>query len=68
MRVQLEAEESKLLLFETFWFTIFLSRTSYRGARAPKNINLNHIELLKNHLKLFFFVQLKHLKSAITAR
>ena len=37
-RVQVEAGESKLLLFETVWFTIFfLSRTSYRGACAPKN-------------------------------
>ena len=38
MRVQVEAGDSKLLLFETFLlFLLFLlSRTSYRGARAPK--------------------------------
>ena len=35
--VKLEAGDSKLLLFETFpGFFLLLSRTSYRGARAPK--------------------------------
>ena len=40
IREQVEVEESKLLLFETFWFIlIFLfSRTSYRGARASKDV------------------------------
>ena len=41
--VQVEAGDSKLLLFETFLLFLIilflLSRTSYRGARAPKNTN-----------------------------
>ena len=35
-------QERASLLFETFWFFFFflnLSRTSYRGAGAPKNCN-----------------------------
>ena len=45
------------MLFETFWFTIFfffLSRTSYRGARTPKNYQVHKGSLIfaiKNILK-----------------
>ena len=37
IRVQVEAGESKLLLFETFSLVCFLTRVIVRGARAPKN-------------------------------
>ena len=33
-----DARDSKLLLFETFWF--------YRGARAPKNVQFNYLDNL----------------------
>ena len=36
-RVQVEAGESKLLLFETFSWIFFFTRAIHRGARAPKN-------------------------------
>ena len=43
-KVQVEARESKLLLFETFslffFLLLFFTRAITRGARAPKNITL----------------------------
>ena len=36
IRLEVEAGESKLLLFETFWLPFFLSDTIYKGAHAPK--------------------------------
>ena len=36
-RVQVEAREIKLLLFETFSFNLFFTWASSRGACAPKN-------------------------------
>ena len=37
-RVQVEAGESKLLLFGNFSVPLFFTRASYRGACAPKNV------------------------------
>ena len=51
--MQVEAGESKLLLFETFWFfsIFFFTRAISRGARAPKN----KIRLL-THVLVFFTI------------
>ena len=52
--VQVEAGDSKLLLFETFLLFLIilfflLSRTSYRGARAPKNEFDSNFSCIVNH-------------------
>ena len=40
IRVQVEAGERNILLFETFSSLFFFTGTSYRGFHAPKNLNL----------------------------
>ena len=40
--VQVEAGESKLLLFQNFFVLFFFTRAIPRGARAPKNTHFDY--------------------------
>ena len=42
--MQVEEEDSKLLILETFSCPLFFTWMSYRGARAPKNYSKKQTE------------------------